>query len=162
MRRADFVANENVDRYLGMLRRPHLTSEKRTTLQGLLVDELDNLGRDREQLELSERRVREGKERIARLRSMVSTLSFGDQRQQRDLSVLSTMEAIQNLLEDYHCQLRDEIFPYCIMLQSTMVGGCVSLDEARQRAQQFANINPKRVVMIIDRSNGDSYVVCPR
>jgi hypothetical protein len=43
------------------------------------------LGIDREQLELAERLVREGKERTARLRTIAGSLRFDDQHQQRDL-----------------------------------------------------------------------------
>jgi hypothetical protein len=64
-------------------------------------------------------------------------------------------------MEDYQRLLRDELFPYCIMLQSTMVGNCDSLDEAKQRAQQFANVNPERLVTIVDRSSGDRHRVSP-
>jgi hypothetical protein len=55
--------------------------------------------------------------------------------------------------------LRDELYPFCIMMQTTMVGVSASLDEAKRRAQQFEKANPGRVVTIIDRSNGDSHVV---
>jgi hypothetical protein len=72
------------------------------------------------------------------------------------------MEATQRLLEKFHRQLRDELYPFCIMLQNTMVGVSVSLDEAQQRAQQFADANPKLVVTIIDRLSGDSDVVVPQ
>ena len=157
--KADFIANENIDRFLDMLRRPHLTTEKRTTLQALLVQEQDKLTRNREHLELSDRRVHEGKERVRTLRVIVATRTSDDPNRQRDETLLATMETTQSLLEQYNRRLHDEIFPYCIMLHTTMVGTCAAFDEAKQRAQQLANANAKHVVTIVDRSNGDSHVV---
>jgi hypothetical protein len=158
---SDAVATESVERFLGMLQKSYVQRDVPKTLQRLLVEEEDKLARNRQQLERVERWIQEGSERIARLRVSAAALSSIDQSQRRELSALSTIEATQRLLEDYHHQLRDEIFPYCIMLQSTMVGSCVSFDEAQRRAQQFANVNPMRVVMIVDRSSGDSHLVSP-
>jgi hypothetical protein len=158
----DFIAQQNVDRYLSMLQKPELATDQQKTLQKLLVEEEDLLARSREQLELADRRVHDGKERIRKLKQTGAKLNADERARDANLSLVATMEATQRLLEKFHRQLRDELYPFCIMLQNTMVGVSVSLDEAQQRAQQFADANPKLVVTIIDRLSGDSDVVVPQ
>jgi hypothetical protein len=157
---ADFVANENIDHYLAMLQNPRLEPETQRTLQQLLVEEQNKLGRNREQLELAERRVHEGRERIRKLSKAVAHSGFGDDAQHR-LRAIATMKEIQRLFESYHRQLRDELLPFCVLLRQMPVTACRTFDEAQRQAQQFANANRDLVVLIVDRSNGDSHVVDP-
>src|SRR5689334_19696082 len=95
---------------------------KERPLQTLLVQQEDGLARSREHLELSERRVQDGKERIRKLRILVAARASDDPNRERDASLLATIETTQSLLEHYNRVLRDEIFPFCIMLHVTMVG----------------------------------------
>ena len=158
----DFIAEQNVDHYLSMLQKPQLASDQRTTLQKLLVEEENLLGRNREQLELADRRVHEGKQRIRKLKQTVANWHADERAREPNLSLVTAMEKTQELLEDFHRTLRNELYPYCIMLQTSVVGVSVNFEEARRRAQQFADANPQGVVTIIDRSNGDSHVVKPQ
>jgi hypothetical protein len=157
---ADFIANENIDHYLAMLQDAQLEPETQRTLQKLLVEEQNKLGRNREQLELAERRVHEGRERIRKLNRAVAYSGFGDDAQHR-LRMIATMKEIQSLFESYHREFRDELFPFCVLLRHMPVTTCRTFDEARRHAQQFANANRDLEVLIIDRSNGDSHVVGP-
>ncbi len=157
----DFIAQNNVEHYLSMLHKPELAADQQKTLQKLLVEEENLLARNREQLELADRRVLDGKERIRKLKQSMTEWKADDRARNVHLSLVATMETTQQLLEEFHRRLRDELYPYCIMLQNAMVGVCISLDEARQRAQAFADANPKRVVTVIDRANGESHVVLP-
>ena len=153
----DFVATENVDHFVALLQDPRLEPETQKTLQKLLVEEENKLARNREQLELAERRVHEGRERIRKMKSLLPRSRFA----LRDLGVIETMEEVQELLESFHRQLRDEIFPFRVMLGPTVVSTCCTIDEARVRGQHFANANRGVDVMILDRANGDSHVIKP-
>jgi hypothetical protein len=69
-----------------------------------LVAEEDRLGRGREQLENTARRVREGRERITRILNILEGLlerGLMDQEQlSRALSVVTTMREAQRLVEE--------------------------------------------------------------
>jgi hypothetical protein len=156
---SEFIALENVERFLTMLRNPEIERETHKTLQKLLVAEQDKLARNREQLELADRWVCDGKARIRELRRSLASSNCADWQHSRRLALIATMEETQALLEDFRRKLRDELYPFCIMLQHTMVGVTAALDEARLRAQAFAKANPELVVTIIDRANGGSHVV---
>ncbi len=155
----DFIAQQNVDHYLLLLQKPELPTDQQRTLQSLLVEEENLLARDREQLELAERRVHDGKQRIRKLKQTVAQSNADQRLRDSNSSLVAVMERTQQLLEDFHRMLRNELYPFCIMLQTSMVGMSVSFDEARQRAQQFADANPGLVVTIIDRTTGDSHVI---
>jgi hypothetical protein len=157
----DFIAGQNVDRYLSMLLGSDFEPARQKTLQRLLVEEEDQLSRSREQLELAERRLHDGKVRVARVRKIAKDMRADEPPRERALSLLATMETTLELLEQFNRMLRNDLYPYCIMLQTTLVGVCTTLDQAEQRARQFANANPGLSVLIIDRSNGDSRVVEP-
>jgi hypothetical protein len=132
-----------------------------STTKELLVQEENLLARNREQLELADRRVHEGKERIRKLKRTVAKRNADERARDAGVTLVATMETTQGLLEAFHRCLRDELYPFCIMLQTTVVGVSVSLEEARRRAQQFADTNPGLVVEIIDRSNGNRHVIGP-
>ena len=157
----NFITEQNVDHYLSMLHKSEMTLDQRKTLQKLLTEEMDLLPRNGEQFELADRRVHEGKQWIRKLKQTIAEWNSDERQRNSDLSLAQTMETTQQLLEGFHSKLRDELYPFCILLQTTMVGVCVSLDEARRHAQRFADANPKLVVTIIDRSSGDSHVVSP-
>jgi flagellar biosynthesis GTPase FlhF len=136
--------------------------EKQATLRKLLVEEENKLARSREQVENSERlaskcaeQIRQGKARLERLSGTRSTLDTS--KFQRSVNLMETM---QELFDNFQRRLLNK-YPYTVELQDTTVGVCSTLEEARRRAQQFADANPGRVVTIIDRSNGDTRVVGP-
>jgi hypothetical protein len=75
------------------------------------------------------------------------------------MALLATMKTTQQVLVDFEHTFRIELEPYCVMLRNAAVAICGSFAEAKSRAQTFADANPTLVVMIVDRSNGDSHVV---
>lgn len=158
---SDFAKNVNIDHLMEKLQNPRVEPEALMLLQKLLVEQQNKLGRNREQLELAEERVQAGSERISKLKFALATWNADKRPRNRDLSVVATMERTQRLLEDFRNKLRDELFPYCVMVQNNVMGIVSNIDEARRHAQEFANCNPDLVVTLIDRSNGDSNVVSP-
>lgn len=56
-----FIARENIDHYLGLLRERSLPDGKRAVIRELLVAELDKLARDLEHLEFAEDRALRGR-----------------------------------------------------------------------------------------------------
>ncbi len=97
-----------IDRYLTLLRN-ELDPDRQGSLRRLLVEEEDRLGRDREQLDLAARRVRDGQERLARLWNLVEEPSFGETPfEQNLLRLVANMEVTQGLLESFHRKLQDQ------------------------------------------------------
>jgi hypothetical protein len=157
---SSFITKENVEHFLRMLQTPDLETATAGTLQKLLADELSKLTRNREELGLAQQRVREGADQIKRLQGITDARRFDDEHRERSLmALLATMKTTQQLLVDFEHTFRIELEPYCVMLRSTAVAICGSFAEAKSRAQTFADANPTLVVMIVDRSNGDSHVV---
>jgi hypothetical protein len=123
--------------------------DKQAILRKLLVEEADKLASNREQLENHTRlaakagaQIRESREHLERLDGFKSP---GDTRDcQRSVDV---MEIIQQLVENFRRQLLT-MYPYSVTLRNEIVSVCGTLDEARRRAQQFANINPGAVVTV--------------
>jgi hypothetical protein len=62
---------------------------------------------------------------------------------------LELMETIQQLFENFHHHVRT-IYPYSVKLHDQIVGICATLEEARRRAQQFADANPEVFVTVVD------------
>jgi hypothetical protein len=157
----EFILRENIDHYLSMLMNPDVAPAKQLTLQRLLVEEQAKSPRDQEQLELAERRIRQCKDHIKTLKTGVADSDAGDSRAQQELMVVAALQAVQGELERFCRTLRDELEPFVVMLRTTAVAIFRTLDEAKTSAQRFANANPGLVVVIIDRSTGDSHVVQP-
>jgi hypothetical protein len=155
----DFIVSQNIDH--SMLMKLELKPEKQQMLQRLLVEEQRKSARTREQLELAERRIRRCRDRIRQLTNTGAELNGDDRPAQRDSTVVVALQAVQVELETFHRALRDELEPYVVMLRTTAVAIFRTFDEAKASAQRFATANPGLVVMIIDRSNGDSHVVQP-
>ena len=157
----DFIVSQNIDHYLSMLMTLDLKPEKQQMLRRLLVEEQSKSARNREQLELAERRIRQCKDRIKQLTKAGAELTGDDGRTRRDLTVIAALQAVQVEFETFQRALRDELEPFVVMLRTTAVAIFGTFDEAKASAQRFATANPGVVVMIIDRSNGDSHVVRP-
>jgi hypothetical protein len=131
--------------------------EKQANLRRILIEEEDKLAKNRKQLEITERLVRKGKDlvreskaRSERAKGIKSANGLRDYRRSVEL-----METIQRLFENFHHQLRT-VYPYCVKLHDEIVGVCATLDEARRRAQQFADANPEYFVTVVDARQGRS------
>jgi hypothetical protein len=155
----DFIVGQNVDHYLSLLMKPDVEPDKQLTLQRLLVEEQGKAPRNREQLELADRRIRLCKDHVRKLKNGSAELNADDPSSRRDMTVIATLQAVQGELETFYRALRDELEPYVGMLRNTAVAIFRTFDEARASAQRFANANPELEVMIIDRSTGDSHGV---
>jgi len=103
-----FVARENIDHYLEILNSDLLLApEKRETIIKLLIAELDKLSHDAEQLEFSESRAANGRERLNRVRALSDAAEPEDRANAKLL--VANVEAIQDLLETFCHQLRAKL-----------------------------------------------------
>ena len=93
---SNLIASRNVECFLKILQTPDMELDTAGTMQKLLAEEENKLGRNREELELAERRVREGWERVKRLKHLVAASRFDDEGRQRALTFLATMEKDAN------------------------------------------------------------------
>ncbi len=125
--------------------------DRQAVLRGLLIEEEDQLAKNREWLQNSERLIRQGRKRIGAAKERLERLdgpnSGGDNR------ALELMETIQQLYENFCSRVLNE-FPYIIKLHDDTVGVCRSIEEARERAQQFADANPEFFVTLVDTPHG--------
>lgn len=117
---------------------------RQASLRKLLIEEEDKLAINRERLEGSARVVADGKARIERLKGIKSSNT-----NLNDHGLQQVMELTQRLFENFHRRLLTE-YPYQINIQDRTVGVCATLDEARRRAEQFADANPGAIVTIVD------------
>jgi hypothetical protein len=129
--------------------------ERQASLRKLLVEEEDRLARDRERLEKTARLVREGKERLERLDRINAT-----HRPPGGPGLAGVMALTQQLFENFHRRLLKE-YPYAVKLQGQTVGVCVTLEEARLRAQHFADANPQAIVTVVDGKRDRTEAVHP-
>ena len=123
-------------------------SDKQVMLRRLLVEEADKLSRKQAELN-SALRAPQHEARFERVEITKSPHKSDDR------GLLGVMEVVQALLENFHRRLLNE-YPDSVKLQETIVGVCATLDEARQRAQQFADANPEAVVTVVDAEQGRS------
>jgi hypothetical protein len=126
--------------------------DKQAKLRRFLIEEEDKLASNREELENSARRVREGKQRIERLRKIKAAHDNLD-----DHGLARVKALTQRLMENFHRRLHEE-YPFSVKLQETIVGVCATLEEARRRAQEFARANSEAVVTIVDARHGRSEI----
>jgi hypothetical protein len=131
--------------------------KKQDALRRILIAEEDKLARKRKQLEDIERLSRKGRELVrtskARHEAANGTRSADGLRDYR-VSV-ELMETIQQLFESFHHHVRT-IYPYSVKLHDEIVGICATLEEARRRAQEFADANPDVFVTVVDARQGQS------
>jgi hypothetical protein len=101
---------------------------KQATLRTLLVDELDKLTKQRAALNDAEHRVREGRVRLERTKTIKTAPKRLD-----DHGLVGAMEMTQSLLENFHRRLLKDL-PDSNKLQDAIVGAFMILREARRRA----------------------------
>jgi hypothetical protein len=95
-----FLTEGNADIYLSKL---HLTwkPEERDSLLRLLAREENQMGTSREHLDHAERRILDGRHRIARQRDVVACLTGPGQAGTTDALLLETLLQTQALLEQH-------------------------------------------------------------
>jgi hypothetical protein len=103
-----FLTEGNVEIYLSRL---HATwnAEERDKLLRLLLQEEAHMGASREHLENGERRVSEGRDRIAKQRQAVAGLPVEERTGNSAVLILETMEATQALLEEHLVMLQRQL-----------------------------------------------------
>lgn len=104
-----FVAQSNVDHFIGLLNGSDLTFENRTNITKLLIAELDKLDHDLEHLEFAERRAASGRERVNHLKNASDGCSFGTKERELAERILVNCENLQTLLEDFCHRLREKV-----------------------------------------------------
>jgi hypothetical protein len=131
--------------------------QKQACLRSILIEELDKLANNGERLETASGLTRKGKGLIAKGRAHLEGQNHSNAvSSNRDYHrSLELMETIQQLFENFHRRLQT-IYPYSVTLRDEVVGVCATLDEARQRAQRFADANPEAVVTVADAEQGRS------
>jgi hypothetical protein len=133
--------------------------DKQAILRRLLIEEVDRLAENREQLERQARLVRKGEELVRQGRKHLERQNGTESRDfQRSVELMDT---IQRLFENFHQRVLDR-FPYSVKLQDRIVGVCVTLEEARSRAQQFADANPQAHVALVDTKQARTETVRPQ
>lgn len=95
-----FLIEGNVEIYLSRL---HTTwnPEERDKLLRLLAREESQMGLSREHLENGERRVSDGRDRIARQRRLIADIPLPGRAIASDAMLLDTLEKTQALLEEH-------------------------------------------------------------
>ncbi|MDH6262435.1 hypothetical protein [Bradyrhizobium sp. BR13661] len=104
-----FVAQANVDHFIGHLTGSDLTPDKRTSITKLLIAELDKLAHDLEHLEFAEKRAAEGRTRVNQVRDMRDGHPFGTPQREQAERLLVNCENLQTVLEDFCHRLRAKI-----------------------------------------------------
>ena len=130
---------------------------KQAFLRRMLIEEEDKLAANREQLEKRIRlaakareQIGDGRVRLGRLNGIKSPGNALDYRRSVEL-----METMQQLFENFQSRLRS-IYPYSVKIQDEVVGVCTTLEEARRRAEQFAEANSDVVITVLDERHGRS------
>ncbi|MFZ5783743.1 MAG: hypothetical protein ACOY4R_26390 [Pseudomonadota bacterium] len=95
-----FVTEGNVEIYLSRLYATW-SAEERQKLLSLVIAEEAKMGLSREHLENGQRRVADGRERVARQRALVAALPQAKQAGSQAALLLRTLEELQALLEQH-------------------------------------------------------------
>jgi hypothetical protein len=101
-----FVARENVDNYLALLKEGNVAPERRAIVVKLLIAEEDRMGHAWEQLEFAETRAAKGRRLLSELRQMLNDGRLSNQALWGEL--VANAEATQNLLDQFCHYLRDK------------------------------------------------------
>jgi len=102
--------NRNIDRTLDRLG-AYVDPSTSAAYLKFLIQEEDKLGAGREQLKHTERRIREGEERISRILAVLERLIdhgvMDQEKFSRAVAVLTTMRDSQVLLEQHYRRMSD-------------------------------------------------------
>lgn len=103
-----YIAQANIDHYIGALTDGCLTSADRGIVTKLLIDELDKLGHDQEHLEFAESRAAIGRDLVLHARSMRDSLPPGSPEREEAERPLINAENLLTLLQDFCHRLREK------------------------------------------------------
>ena len=103
-----FVARANVEHYLTLLH-GEISSQSRSTITKLLLEEEDKLSHDLEQLGFAEQRVVDGRRRVEHVRNLSRSFAPGTSEREQAARLLVNLENIQTLLEDFCHRLRTAV-----------------------------------------------------
>ena len=104
----DYVHAANVRRFLHALT-TDLDPAQRATMQQLLVEEENKLGKTIEQLDNASRWIEEGKKRIDTIERTAARFDGNSEHRQRAEQLLLTMQHTQALLEQFHNRLTSDL-----------------------------------------------------
>jgi hypothetical protein len=104
VRMEEFVHTANVERFLDVMA-TDVEPARRRTLQQLLLEEENKLGKTIEQLDNVARWIEQGRQRIAKIRDIASRNDFSEEHHQRAIDLLATLQHTQSLLEEFHHRL---------------------------------------------------------
>lgn len=104
-----YVAQANIDHYIGLLNRSDLAPRNRDTIARLLISEEDKLGHDLEQLEFAESRAAETRDRLNFARNLRNSFVEGSNERADADRLLQNFEAIHRLFEQFRNYLRERV-----------------------------------------------------
>ncbi len=106
-----YVAHANIDHFLGLLDKNDVPPENRAVITKLLIAEEDKLARGLEQLEFAESRAAKGRDRVNHLRNLRDGFVAGSAERAQADRLLTNIEDVQRLLEDFCHQMRQRAGP---------------------------------------------------
>ncbi|MHC2465552.1 hypothetical protein [Bradyrhizobium embrapense] len=101
-----YIAQANIDHYLGLLKDPDVPGDTRTTITKLLLAEEDKLGHQREQLEFAESRAAACRQRADRQRRLMNAFAPGSTDRMQAERLLVNFDALTQFVEGCCHQMR--------------------------------------------------------
>ena len=102
----DYIARANVDHYLDLLYNHEVPAQNRSTIQKLLIEEEDKLGRTQEQLSFAETKAAVCRDRADRQRRRMDSFEPGTDDWVRAERLLVEFESLARNVESKCRQLR--------------------------------------------------------
>ncbi len=104
-----FVARANIDHYLEMLNNHDVSTRNRSMITTLLIEEEDQLGHDREQLEFAENRAAACRDRADRHRRLLDSFDHGSADWVQAERLLMNFESLAQFVEGFCQQMRKRV-----------------------------------------------------
>jgi hypothetical protein len=104
-----FVAQANIDHYLDLLKNCDVPAHNRSTINKLLIEEENKLGRDREQLEFAESRAATCRNRADRQRRLLDSFDPGSSDWVLAERLLVNFESLAQSVEGFCRQMRKQL-----------------------------------------------------
>jgi len=104
-----FIARENVDHYLALLRDGKLPDERRKMVCKLLIEEEDKLAQELENIGFAEERAQRARQHLLHIRGICGETADGESRVQAE-RLLAAAEEAQRLLDKFCDTLRQRSY----------------------------------------------------
>ena len=104
-----FVAHANIDHYLDLLRNGDVPARNRSTINKLLIEEENRLGRDREHLEFAEARAAVCRAHADRQRRLLDSFAPGSTEWVQAERLFVNFESLAQFVESFCQQMRRRV-----------------------------------------------------